>query len=64
MHEENFLYRCDPEKNKECRKTDCQRSCFMTTHEEYSVDGKKYVWDRDDFIECKVDNLEASEPFD
>ena len=55
MNERNFLYRCDPLKNKECRKTDCQKSCFMTVHKEYSADGRKYVWNRCGLTEWKGD---------
>lgn len=29
------LYICDPEKNKECKKTLCQTDCFLTTKKEY-----------------------------
>ena len=46
MHELNYFYKCDPVKNKECSKSDCQKSCFMTTHKEYSADGKKYYPDQ------------------
>lgn len=42
MHDLNFIYKCNPEKNKECKKTECQKSCFWTTHAEYSADNKKY----------------------
>jgi hypothetical protein len=37
-----WIYKCDPEKNSECRKTGCQRECFHTLHKEYSKDGKQY----------------------
>lgn len=30
------IYWCDPEKNKTCRKTGCQKECFMTTKKEYA----------------------------
>ena len=26
------VYECDPKKNKLCRKTLCQKECFMTTN--------------------------------
>ena len=29
-------YICDPEKNTECKKTNCQTLCFETTHKEFS----------------------------
>ena len=31
------LYRCDPEKNKECRKRMCQKKCTRTKKPEYAV---------------------------
>ena len=31
------LYVCDPQKNKECRKTSCQTDCFYTTQKECSI---------------------------
>lgn len=37
-----WFYKCDPEKNSECKKTGCQRDCFLTLHKEYSKDGKEY----------------------
>lgn len=30
------IYWCDPKKNKDCRKTACQKECFMTTKKEYA----------------------------
>ena len=30
------FYRCNPELNKECRKTACQKECTLTTHKEYA----------------------------
>lgn len=58
MHDKNFLYKCDPQKNNQCRKTDCQTSCFMTTHKEYSIDGKRYVWNKNALEEWKGDKNE------
>lgn len=29
-------YVCDPEKNKECKKTGCQTNCFLTLNPEYA----------------------------
>lgn len=29
------LYICDPDKNKECKKTSCQTDCILTTKKEY-----------------------------
>lgn len=37
-----WVYKCDPEKNTKCRKTCCQTDCFLTTHREFSKDGKQY----------------------
>ena len=53
MFEKNFFYKCDPEKNNICSKTDCQRSCFMTTHKEFSADGKRYVSEGNYYKEYK-----------
>jgi len=35
------LYRCDPEKNRECTKEACRWACRMTTVKEYSTDGRE-----------------------
>jgi hypothetical protein len=32
------LYKCDPAKNTECKKTGCQTFCFSTRHIEYAQD--------------------------
>lgn len=50
---DRFIYKCDPNKNDICSKTDCQRSCFMTTHLEFSSDGKRYVWEGNVVVEYK-----------
>jgi hypothetical protein len=42
MNENQFVYICDPSKNKECEKTSCKYFCKFTTHPEYSIDGKRY----------------------
>lgn len=41
------LYKCDPDKNKQCKKTWCAHNekavhavCELTKHKEYSVDGQ------------------------
>lgn len=54
---ENFIvYKCAPEKNTKCRKTDCQTLCFHTTERKYSRDGKKYIYNvKDD----KYDELDG-----
>lgn len=47
MKEENqllILYKCDYIKNKNCRKTLCQKECFYTTMPEYSKDKKRFVY--------------------
>ena len=31
------VYICNPQLNKECRKTMCQNECFMTHHKEYAL---------------------------
>lgn len=40
-----FLYKCDPDKNKKCKKTMCQNECFMTTKRKYRADDQKYYID-------------------
>lgn len=47
-----IVYKCDPEKNAECKKTACQDLCFMTSKKEYSSDGIPMVFDeaKKDFI--------------
>lgn len=37
-------YLCDPLKNDECRKNECQEVCFYTTKKECSKDGKEYYF--------------------
>lgn len=46
IHESCFFYKCNPKLNNLCKKADCQKSCFMTTHKEFSKDGKKYFYDK------------------
>ena len=53
MSQTVFLYKCDPVKNKECKKTHCQCECQFTTKKKYSADGKKYISVGCEFIECK-----------
>lgn len=42
-----ILFKCDPVKNKECKKTDCgvcgngQKVCFYTTNRNFAVDGEE-----------------------
>ncbi|MBR1736391.1 MAG: hypothetical protein IJ736_05175 [Firmicutes bacterium] len=36
------VYKCDFKRNKECKKTSCQKECYYTCKPEYSLDGKKY----------------------
>ena len=45
-----ICYLCDPEKNVECRQTECQELCFYTTKKEYSKDGKEYYFNGRRFI--------------
>lgn len=42
MSGDPYIYLCDPEKNKECKKTCCQKECKLTIKREYSKDGKRY----------------------
>lgn len=37
-----IVYKCDFERNKECKKTVCQELCFHTLNPEYSIYGKRY----------------------
>lgn len=60
MHDKNFVYKCDPNKNTECAKTDCQICCFMTTHAEFSADGKRYIWDGNHIKEYKGERNEQN----
>lgn len=42
------LYKCDPSKNEKCQKTFCTENggeCEMTPNEEFSINGKKYIFD-------------------
>ena len=40
--EQEILYKCDPKKNKECRKMICQTDCFFAKRKDCSCDGKSY----------------------
>lgn len=53
MNELNFIYKCNPALNTECKKTSCQKCCFMTSHKEYSIDGKKYFYTPQGYVEWK-----------
>ena len=44
MTDLNCVFLCDPQKNTLCRKTGCQKECKHTTHREFSLDGKKYIY--------------------
>lgn len=53
MRDKIVLYICDPEKNKECKKTGCVHNkeakdpyCSKTSRKEYSADGIPIVFDR------------------
>lgn len=38
--DKDIIYRCDPNKNIECRKSGCKAGyCSYTTKKEYSIDG-------------------------
>lgn len=39
-----IVYKCDFEKNVDCPKTCCQKYCFFTFKEEFSIDGKRYKY--------------------
>ena len=57
------VYKCDPEKNRECRKTSCQGLCFMTSNREYSIDGIPMVFDEEagEFVNAdqRKENLDS-----
>lgn len=38
----DIVYKCDPQKNTECKKRSCQSLCFHTLNSKYSADGRKY----------------------
>ena len=44
---EEIFYKCDYEKRNDCAKDICQDLCFFTKNSNYSVDGKRYVYDDD-----------------
>lgn len=46
MVPDQFFYKCDPEKNINCLKTECQTNCFMTTKKEYRASDQKYYIDQ------------------
>ena len=42
------LYKCNPSKNEKCQKTFCAENggeCEMTPSEEFSINGKRYIFD-------------------
>ena len=41
------VYRCDPKKNALCRKTLCQKECFMTTNKTAAKDDKVYKFNKE-----------------
>lgn len=53
MHDLNFIYFCEPEKNTRCNKKDCQKCCFMTSHKEFSKDGKAFYWNKNQLCEAE-----------
>lgn len=51
MNGEPYVYKCDPSKHKDCKKTACQTDCFLTLHKEYSADGKRYRYEGGELVE-------------
>lgn len=51
------IYRCDPEKNITCPKTNCGTSCGMTMHKEYSTDGRMIIHHKIKFTEENVNDV-------
>ena len=43
---QEFVYKCCPAKNKECKKSHCQTLCTHTLNKKYSCDGKAYIFNR------------------
>ena len=55
MKDYPIVYKCNPEKNTNCKKTLCQKDCFFTYNKDYSEDGKRYKYNADtDKTECMV----------
>ena len=57
MMSDPWIYKCDPEKNNDCKKTCCQSDCFLTTHKEFSKDGKRYRFVQGELMEVKEDEI-------
>lgn len=58
--DKKICYLCDPNKNKECRKTSCQKRCFCTQKEEYAMldeNGKPIVKYVTDFPKQKLQQI-------
>lgn len=59
------VYICDPEKNTECKKTNCQKTCFSTLNPKY---GKDYRVMRNEemlkYIRQKLNERKISIPID
>lgn len=52
------VFKCDSNKNTNCKKTICQGLCKFTTNQEYSIDGKTYAYDNtlQDYVEVQEEN--------
>lgn len=57
---ETPIYRCDPEKNITCPKTNCGTSCGMTMHKEYSTDGRPLFVCEQVEIQAEIDEKERA----
>ena len=50
------VYKCDPKKNKNCKKTACQILCFYSLNPANSADGKVYKYNANTGKEEVVDS--------
>lgn len=64
MKKEKTLYLCDPHKNKECEKTNCQTKCKFTDNKKFAVKGNKLdraiaeaIMNGDIETECKLQKI-------
>ena len=51
-----IVYKCDPAKNKLCKKTECQKRCFYTIIPDFAANSERL---RFDAITGKVESLES-----
>lgn len=58
-------YICDPEKNKECKKTSCQTECFLTSNPKYAK-GIQAMTNKEvlELVKSKLNERKMSIPID